>query len=244
MKNQIIFSILAVAGMFLSISHPAFANKTVDAPYVDKGAAYVEWKGGYDIDNDDEISGGWAQELNIGYGVTDYWNVEIGGAVEHDGADKGNTDFTGVTIDNRFELTPPGEYFVDFGVSVAYGIAAQDDAADSIEGKLLFAKEIGGFSNLANIIIGREVGENSYDKTVYGLALGSSYPINNTWSTGLEWYSDFGSFDGGWSDQSHQIGPALYGEITEGVGFETGVLLGVSNAAPDAQLKAIVGFGF
>ncbi len=233
-----------LAGFVIVAPYRAYANKTVDAPYVDKGAAYVEWKGGYDVDNDDDVSGGWVQEFNAGYGVTDYWNVEVGGAVEHDGADKGNTDFTGVTIDNRFELTPPGEYFVDFGFSVAYGIATQDDAPDSIEGKLLFAKEVGGFSNLANIIIGREVGDNSYDKTLYGLALGSSYPINDKWSAGLEWYSDFGSFDDGWSDQSHQIGPALYGEITEGVGFETGVMLGISDAAPDTQIKAVIGFEF
>lgn len=243
MRQKRILS-LTLAGFVTISPSDAYANKTVDAPYVDKGAAYVEWKGGYDIDNDDDVSGGWVQELSTGYGVTDYWNIQIGGAVEHDGADDGNTDFTGATIDNRFELTQPGEYFVDFGFSVAYTVAAQDDAADSIEGKLLFAKEVGGFSNLANIIIGREVGENSYDKTVYGLALGSSHPINDEWSAGLEWYSDFGSFDGGWSDQSHQIGPALYGEIVEGVGFETGVLFGVSDAAPDAQLKAVIGYEF
>ena len=230
------------------LSGTALANQTVDAPYVEKGEAYVEWKGGYLIDDENEVDDSWVQEGNFGYGVTDFWNIEVGGAVEHVDGNDDDTDFTGITIDNRFELTQPGEYWLDFGFSVAYGIATQDDAADSVEGKLLFAKEYAGFSNLANIIVGREVGGDAQDNDLgYGLALASSYAINDNLAAGLEWYSDFGDFEDendSFDEQSHQLGPVLYGNFAESVGYEAGVLFGVSDNAPDATLKAVLNYSF
>lgn len=226
-----------------SFCAPSFANKTVDAPYVDKGDAYLEWKGGYQADHRSDVSGGWVQEGNFGYGITDFWNFEIGGAVDHDGASGGNTDFSTVTIDNRFEITPPGEYLFDFGVSLAYGMT-QHDGPDGVEGKLLFAKEIGPFTNLGNIIIAREIGEDSSDETRYGLALGTSYQLDDKFAVGLEAYSDFGNFEANFDEQEHQVGPVLYGEFTDHLSYEVGVLGGVSDAAPDAEIKAIIGYGF
>ena len=241
--------VAAAAPLLLTLmTGAALANQTVDAPYVEKGEAYVEWKGGYLIDDEDDVDGSWVQEGNLGYGVTDFWNIELGGAVEHVDGDDDDTDFTGVTIDNRFELTQPGEYWLDFGFSGAYGIAPQDDAADSIEGKLLFAKEVGGFSNLANVIVGREVGGEAEDNDLtYGIALASSYAINDNLAAGLEWYSDFGDFDDeseDFDDQSHQLGPVVYGNFAESVGYEAGVLFGVSEGAPDATLKAVLNYAF
>ncbi len=230
----------------LAFITPAHANKTVDAPYVDGGDAYLEWKGGYDIDDTKAVDGGWVQETNVGYGITDWWNFEVGGAFERSGLSDDNTKFSTLTIDNRFNLTTPGEYFVDFGFSVAYGIGTQHGGADGIEGKLLFAKEVGKFSNLANIIIGHEVGDNApHDAdTTYGFAWSTSYPITETFAAGLEWYSDVGNFEDKWDDQSHQFGPVVYGEFGNGFGYEAGALFGVSDAAQDTQLKAVLNYSF
>ncbi len=238
LKNLAAWSPLAL----LLLSGTAWANKTVDAPYVEKGEAYAEWKGGILADDDDDVDGTWVQETNFGYGVTDFWNVEIGGAFEHDGADGGNTEFTTLVIDNRFELTQPGEYFVDFGFSVAYG--ATKDGPDELEAKLLFAKKMGQFTNLANIIVGREIGDDSSDDTGFGFAWGTSYEINESLAIGGEWYSDFGDFSDDFDEQQHQVGPVVYGSIGEHVGYELGVLAGVSDAAPDAEFKGVLNYSF
>lgn len=216
-KNLLLSGFIAVT---LSAS-PAFANRTVDTPYVDKGDAYLEWKGGYHADHRSDISGSWVQEGNFGYGITDFWNFEIGGAVDHDGASDGNTEFSTITIDNRFEITPPGEYFFDFGVSIAYGMT-QHDGPDGVEGKLLFAKQIGAFTNLGNIIIAHEIGEDSSDETTYGLALGTSYALSDKLAVGLEAYSSFGDFEDSFDEQEHQIGPALYGEFNDHLSYKLG----------------------
>lgn len=242
LKNPYLVAAALLAGVMLPVS-PAFANKTVDSPYVEKGVGYAEWAGGYDVDEDDDIDGHWVQDANFGYGITDFWNFEIGGSFDHDGADDGNTRFDTLTIDNRFELTQPGEYWVDFGVSVAYG-KINGDGPDGLEGKLLFAKSIGKFSNLANIVIGREVGEDSNDDMTYGFAWGTAYELNDNLALGLEWYSDFADFDGDFDEQEHQLGPVLYGSFGDNLGFEFGVLGGVSEAAPDAQLKAIINYSY
>lgn len=242
LKNTI-YMTGAVLFMVAFVPVTAHANKTVDAPYVDKSVGYAEWKGGYDIDEEDDVDGGWVQEANFGYGITDFWNLEVGGAFDRGGESDSNTRFDTLTIDNRFELTQPGEYWLDFGVSVAYG-KLHGDGPDGLEGKLLFAKQVGQFSNLANVIVGREVGSDSNDETTYGFAWGTSYELNEQLALGLEWHSDFGDFDSDFDEQEHQLGPVLYGSFGDHIGYEFGVLGGVSDAAPDAQLKAVINYSY
>lgn len=243
------FKPLGIVALSLSctlLQNPAFANKTVDAPYAEGGAAYLEWKGGYDYDDRDDIDGGWVQEGNAGYGITDWWNFEVGTAFEHEGIKDGNTDLTTIVIENRFNILPQGKYFIDFGVAAAYAIATKSDAADAIEGKFIFAKETGNFTHLANVIVGREVGSNAPDDTdtTYGFAWGTSYSYSENFAGGLEWYSDFGNFDGDYDEQSHQFGPAVYGDLGNGFAVETGALFGVSDGAQDVQLKAVINYSF
>ena len=69
-------------------------------------------------------------------------------------------------------------------------------------------------------------------------------------TTGLDWRkkirrvlrkeNDSDDFD----EQSHRIGPVAYGEIGHGVHYQTGVLFGVSDEAPDAELKAVLEYEF
>ena len=57
---------------------------------------------------------------------------------------------------------------------------------------------------------------------------------------GIEIYSEFGDFDNDFDEQGHSIGPVAYGKLFDNIGYDTGVLFGVSDAAPDVELKAVL----
>lgn len=225
----------------LCTSTSAFATKTVTSPYVSKGEAALEWKGGYDIDDGDDE---WATEASGSYGVTDWWETEVG----FEFADEADEDFEveALVFENKFQLAPKGELYLDPGLKIEYA-RNLTGGPDEIQGKLLLGKEIGKFSNLANIAIGRELGEDSQDDMEYGFSYALAYEHSETFAYGLEWYSDFGTFDDdgdSWDEQGHQLGPVAYGELAENIGYEAGVLIGLSESAPDATLKAVLEYEF
>ena len=116
-------------------------------------------------------------------------------------------------------------------------------AADKIEAKALLAKEIGKVQNVVNLIVEKEVGEDSSDNEGYGLAWSGKYMYSPSFDPGIEYYGDFGDTTDDYEDQKHRIGPVIYGELG-GIGYDAGVLFGISKAAPDATLKLNLEYEF
>jgi len=218
----------------------ASATKTVTSPYVHEGEASIEWKGGYDIEDDKDDS--WHTEAEFAYGVTSWWGSEVELEMEHDGT-KDETEFSGIAWKNKFQLAPKGEFFVDPGLRIDLSKNLQD-GPDELSAKLLLAKKLGEFSNKANFIFSHEIGEDSGDDWEYGFAYAIAHPVTDNFDLGVEWYSDFGNMTEDFDDEKHQVGPVAYGAIGESVGYEVGALIGVSEAAPDALLKAVVEYEF
>lgn len=237
LKN-IIPALPGVAAALL-LAAPAHATKTVTSPYVTKGKATVEWRGGYEDGNDRDHA--FRTRNQFSYGFTDFYELKASADTRHNEGD--DTDFTDVDFENKFQLTPKGSYFVDMGLRLDYA-RSLNGGADEIGTKLLFGKKTGEFSHLLNLEAGREIGEDSSDDWGYGLAYGVSLPLNDTLAVGAEWYSDFGDFDEDYSDQDHRVGPVLYGSAFDTVKYQIGVLAGVSDAAPDATVKATVNYSF
>lgn len=230
-------SIATIAAMTLLVTPTAaYATKTITSPYVHEGEGSVEWKGGYAIDDDDDNS--WEMEGSVSYGVTRFWETEFGVAGGDPGRGK-DADFNALIWENKFQLAEPGTFWIDPGVKLEYERSLQG-GPDEIQAKLLLAKSIGAFSNLANFSIAREIGDDSEDEFEYGFSYGLSYEHSNDLAYGVEWYSDFGDFDGDFDDQGHQVGPAVYGNAAGLFEYEAGVLLGVSDAAPDALFKLVL----
>jgi hypothetical protein len=141
-----------------------------------------------------------------------------------------------VVWENKFQLGERGAFWADPGVKVEYEHNLQG-GPDEIQAKFLLAKAMGKFSNLANVSISREVGEDSEDEFGYGFSYGLSYEHSEDFAYGLEWYSDFGNFEDDFDDQGHQVGPVVYGDAAGLFEYEAGALIGVSDGAPDALFK-------
>lgn len=235
---------LLASACLLSTEAHAHGAPITYSPYVHhQGETKLEFKGAYDIDaHDDEDA--WAGEFAVGYGVTDFWETEVGfGFVGHEHED---TDVNALIWENRFQFAPKGELFIDPGLKIEYSHNLKS-GPNELAAKLLLGKEIGKFQNLANIGISREVGEDSEDEFEYGFSYALAYQHSDHFAYGVEYYADLGNlkddhdhFDG----QSHRVGPAVYGSIDHTVGYEAGVLFGVSDHAPDATLKLSLEYEF
>ncbi len=233
--------ILGAAGFALVFPTQAHATKKVYAPYVEAGELELEFRGGYDIDDDSDVDGAWKQKYAVGYGVNDFWFTEIYGEFEKEGERGADTEFTAVEWENRFQLTQPGEYWLDLGLLTEYKYNTEG-GADKVEAKLLLAKDVGDYTHLANLILERQIGEDSNDETEGGLGWSSRYRYKKSFEPGFEIHSDFGSLSGdgqSYDEQKHLAGPVAYGKIGR-FKYDAGVLFGVSSAAPDATLKAIL----
>lgn len=238
MKTKLFFFLTAI---FYTSSAFAHGVSTIYSPYVHEGEAAVELKSSYKINEDDSNQDGFVAESTVGYGVTSFWQTEVGAEFEYEEGEEG--DFSALVWENKFQLAPEGTLLVDPGLKIEYA-RSLNGGPDEITGRLLLAKQIGKFNNLSNINVGREFGEDSSDETEYGFSYGLSYNHSETFAYGLEWHSDFGNFEGDYNDQEHRLGPAVYGNLAENIPFEAGVLFGVSDHAPEAELKAVVEYEF
>ncbi len=232
--------LLGVGLLVFFVPANAHATKKVYGPNVEKGELEIEYRGGYDIDDDSDADGAWKQKFAVGYGFTDMWFSEIYAEFEREGESGANPEFTAIEWENRFKLTEQGEYWVDIGLltELVYNTSG---GADKAEVKLLLAKDVNKFSHLANFKLEREFGEDSSDDTEYGVSWSSRYRYKPEFEPGIEIHSDLGEFggDANFDEQKHQIGPVIYGSLGH-FAYDVGVLFGASDAAPDASLKAIL----
>ncbi len=230
----------AVALLVLAAPHPALATKRISSPYVVQGELELEWKGGYEIDDDSDVNGAWVQKAAVGYGFNDWWKSEIEVEVEKEGDDGADPEFTAVAWENTFQLTQPGEHFVDVGVKAEVE-KNLTGGPDKIEGKVLLAKNMEKFSHRANLIVETEVGDDSGDEVEWGFAWGSRYRYSESFEPGIEWHAGFEDIgdEGAWDEQDHRVGPVAYGKLGH-FKYDVGYLFGISDSAPDGTLKAIL----
>ena len=239
-KSQSIAVIALAAISTCLIPAQAHATKKVYAPYVEQGELELEYRGGYDIDDDNDVDGAWKQKVGVGYGVNSFWFTEVYGEVEKEGENGADSEFSAIEWENKFQLTQRGQYWLDLGLltELEYNTAG---GADKAEVAILLAKDTGKFTHLANLVAERQFGEDSEDATEFGASWSSRYRYNAAFEPGFEIHSEFGRLDDGssFSEEDHRIGPVFYGKIGS-VKYDVGYLVGVSNGAPDGMVKALL----
>ncbi len=229
---------------FVLPTQSAQAGKKVYTPYVEMGELELESRTEYNVDDDSDVDGAWEQSIGLGYGVNEFWFTEVYGEWEKEGDSGADVEFTNIEWENRFQLTQPGEYFLDFGVLTELKFNMQD-GANKAELKGLVAKDTGDFSHAANIIVEREFGEDSSDDTEAGFAWSTKYRYMPEFEPGIEMYNDFGEINDSsdFDDEKHRLGPVAYGKIGQ-FGYDVGYLFGLSDAAPDGTLKVNLEYEF
>jgi FTR1 family protein len=219
---------------------PAGAVGKMTTPYIVKGELEIEWQGSYAFDHRADKDGGQEHEFEIEYGLTNWWLMELAGAFERENDDEDkNLNFSEVELATRFQLTEPGEHWLDAGLQLAYIHVLEDDSAKAVEAKLLLAKDVGRFSHLANIVFETEIGNHAEHGVAAEFAWNTRYRYDMHFEPGIEWHSDFGIIDDGsdFNEQEHVVGPAVFGRITPHIKYQVGYFAGLSRESPDHSFR-------
>jgi hypothetical protein len=242
-----------VAALALLAPLRAHADYHVESPYeIDLGELEIEHNADAQFDRRATAGGAQSYTVEIGTGVTAWWHTEVEFGWDRDPGFGEPTLLTQVVTENTFELTEPGEAFVDsgfyfeYGESVARGAAA---GANEITFGPLLAKDVGRTTHTVNLFLTRLLGP---DQDTHGLDF--SYAWQSRWnlwaplSPAVEVYGDTGVIGSmpKLSQQQLLAGPVAIGALnlaTLGLGhagqvkYELGWLFGATPATAAGTLR-------
>jgi hypothetical protein len=231
----------------------AHADFRVVSPYeIDFHELEIEHNGSAVFDRRPDQRGANSYTIEFGTGLTSWWHSEIELGFERAPGPDEPTLANDIVWENMFQLTEPGEHFIDAGFYVEYGQSLTRGAAASsnqITFGPVFAKEIGRTVHTINLFFTRELGPN---QTSHGLDF--SYAWQSRWniwqplSPAIEIYGDTGVLGSvpKVSQQQLLIGPVGVGSLKFsqlGLGragrlkYEIGWLFGLTPASPRGALR-------
>jgi hypothetical protein len=229
------------------ISTAARADFKVRSPIVDYREIEFEHNGATTFDKAKSgRSNNQSYTNEIGIGPFPGWFVELEGEWAAPSAE--NLRYEATTIENYFQLTPQGKYWIDLGFFAEYSHAASRADPDSFTFGPLVQKELPGFLgtdtlHTLNLLVSKEVGRNRTDDTGFLYAWQSRLRLNPLFEPGVEVYGEIGDIErpGKLADQQHRIGPVLVGQYNLfGYGkikYEMGYLFGLTRATEDGAVR-------
>jgi hypothetical protein len=223
-------------------STSSWALDEIYSPNVEQGEVSLEYNGSRTFDHDSGKNNEQEHELALEYGVNSRWEVEASAGFEKE--PDASVQLQDYEIENRFQFFEQGANWLDSGLLVAFDDGTHHTDSDNLEVKLLLQKDIGRFSNTANIGFDQAVGKNSTSTggPDYVFLWSTRYRYSELAQPGFEIQSDLGQhaelqhFD----EQEHYVGPALYGRLFGNVHYETAYLFGVTTASAQSAARVLL----
>lgn len=230
-------------GLVLGVAPCAFAtNSNVSGPSVGAGVADIEFRGG--IEFDENNADHYRQRLHLDYGLNDTLALRI--ITRQEQREGGHLEYRATDVEARMQLFEDEAWGFDGGFKVAYSKADGDDGPDELTLYWLYEIKRYGFSFRQNALVGTQFGEEADQTPTAELRWQALANIWENHSLGLEMFNDFGPVNEwtGYNEQGHRIGPVLKGKLAQGVNYQTGMLFGISDDAPDIGIKFFIGTSF
>ncbi|HXN09618.1 MAG TPA: hypothetical protein VN859_00125, partial [Steroidobacteraceae bacterium] len=140
------------------------------------------------------------------------------------------------------QITPPGEFWADFGFLASYEHQTLARQPDAVEFGPLIEKHSGRFTYRINLIWEKQVGSGAEGQYMLRSSYSVTYALSGRFRPGIEAYVRP-------NDSAYQAGPIVAGEwhvpgTTAGLEYRVGVVLGINNAAPRGTWLAQVEYEF
>ncbi len=240
MKNPSFFIALS-AGLSFFAPHAGATNSNVSGPDVREGVA-VEWRMGseYDEDSPDRYQ----QRLHINYGLSETFDLRL--ITKQEQREGGHLEYRATDAEIKWQLFEDETDGFDGSVKLAYSMADGDDGADSARLFWLYQISRYGFTFRHNSLLGTQLGSDAEHTPTAEMRWQAMANIWQHHSLGMEMFNNLGAVDdwAGYNAQGHRIGPVLKGKLSEDVSYQTGLLFGISDDAPDIGLKFFIGTRF
>ncbi len=174
----------------------------------------------------------WEHQLEFEYGITNHWDVAL---YQH--WQQTNTtmedkfEYTGTKLRTRYRFSEKDIYPVDVLVYLEYKRPDGSQPDDSLEGKLILAKDLGKFNLAYNQILEQPLRQP--DPPVHEYSAGANYEFHPAFKAGVESH-------GNYSSSKYYLGPTL-SVASERFWLAFGVLAGLNNRADDIRSRLIAG---
>ena len=246
LSRCLFFAAAAVALGMVTQRSPARAELQVRMPTVDYRELEFEHNGLFTFDKDRTLGGQQSYTNSIGYGVTPWWEIELEG--ETNSVPDTSVHYTATTMENTFQITPPGKYAFNLGFFAEYSQSALKTEPNSFAFGPIVQKELYntlGFDSLhtLNVFFERDVGHNASRATGFEVAWQSRLLLNPYIDPAIEYYGfidDLGNA-GQFSQQQHFIGPVVLGAVSLSpygkVKYEVGYMFGMTPASPRGAIR-------
>ncbi|WP_156822147.1 hypothetical protein [Azoarcus sp. KH32C] len=243
MKKQLIAAAIAAFGASMAHAGPA---DHIFTPNVEYGEREIEFSAGSfrDHGKEDETAG----VLTFGMGVTQFWFTEIGVEYERERGESFRRE--AFEWENKFQLTEPGQYFIDLGALVEIERPRDHDEGWELKIGLLTQKDFDKVQLNFNLLAERHYDSEEKSRTEVGYQWQAKYRWMPQFEVGLQGLGVFGNW-GSWErngDQEHSVGPAIFGKIQTGgrtaIKYNAAYLVGLTKPSPDHTLRATVEFEF
>jgi len=235
-----VLPLVAVAVLASGLAAPRAEAGPADKvyrPVVDYGEVETELRGGYIKDEDPALNTAQAYVLDMGYGVTPWWFTEV--VIETEKNPNDAFEVEEIEWENIFQLSEPGEYFLDYGMFAELKMPLENGLPYAVEVGPMFQKELGPTVNTLNVLAEREFGDNALKETEIG------YRLQSRWHSGTP--VEFGVQAFG-EENAHLLGPALFGQARFGennkLKWDAAALAGLTGDAEDFRLRWQLEFEF
>ena len=190
-----------------------------------------------------------AGSIALGLSPTTYWLTELYTAFARSGG--AGTRFDAIEWENRFQLTDPGEYAIDWGsvIEVEKPHAAGSGGNLTL-GPLMQGEMADRFQWNFNPLLSRNLAGPAGAATQLGYQMQLKYRYRKSFEFGVQGFGDLGPWYH-WAaleQQTHRLGPAIFGKVPLAgrrvLAYNAGWLFGLVPGAPSDTVRAQVEIEF
>ncbi len=227
-------AVMLLAGLQTVAASPA---DYVYMPEIEPGEAELDLKLGT-ADTDPRVS---VATLGWGYGVTAWWFTEAYAK----GADAGDGfEYEAIEWENRFRLNSESANAWDLGLVLEIEFPRDSDEGIEIKGGPLLQWESAPWQLNANLLFEKVVDTPQSNPTLMLYQLQARRHTARSVDLGVQVFGEWGEWNrwASGSEQFHNAGPALFGEVRLGselkCAYNLGWLIGLTDGTPDSTLRA------
>ena len=243
--------LLGAAALGLPFAALAGPSDYVYTPLVEYGEREIDFKAGSWKLRDEGVRES-AASFGLGWGAREWWFTEA--YLKYEKETGSGTKFDAFEWENKFQLTEHNQYAVDVGLITEIEIP-REHREEGYEFKVgpLFQGDAGPIRWNANLLFERVFRGHAEEPraTEMGYQLQAKYAVNRAFEVGAQAFGEMGEWNH-WEasrEQSHRIGPAVFGKARLGEGreairYNAAWLHGVTDGSPKDTVRLQVEYEF
>lgn len=243
-------SAVLAATLICQTAHAVNPSDYIYTPIVEQGEREIDFKLGTTKPRAESRES--ESSLGFGYGATSYWFTEFYVKYKRENTDgRGQaTFFDAFEWENKFQLTPQGQYFVDLGFITE--IERPDDRREGYEVRFgpLIQKEFGQTQLNFNLLFERNYRAEESNPLRLLYQWQAKYRLSKEFEFGAQALGEFGNINHFLpkSEQTHVLGPAIFGKIPLGgrnaITYNAAFLVNIADSVHSRTFRTQIEYEF